>query len=114
MLSCSGNDLAVSYDSYPPGDDVLTAMGGHLDVHSPTIVLEARWHLGVSVPVVDVADFSLVGVDSAGELVDASLSLGEVLVGDGGMLSYGGDEAVRNGARCVSEVVVLHAEEGLS
>src|SRR6266851_9226990 len=114
MLPCSGDDLAVSHDSDPLGDDVLATVGGHLDVHSSTIVLKVGWHFGVPIPIADAADFSLTGVDGAGELVDASSSFSEALVGDGGASPYGGDEAMCNGVCCVGEVVVLQAEEGLS
>ncbi len=114
MLSCLGDDLAVPHDLDPFGDDVLAAVGGHLDVHSSAIVFEVGWHFRVSVAIVDEVDFSLAGVYCAGELVDASSCLSEALVGEGGTSSYCQDEAVCDSVCCVGEVMVLHVEDGLS
>jgi len=114
VLSCSGNDLAVPHDLDPFGDDVLSTVGGHLDVHSPTIVFEVGWHLGVPVAVLDMPDFCFTGMYCSSELVDVASGLAEALVGDGSASSYRRDEAVGDGACCVGKVAVLHAEEGLS
>ncbi len=88
MLSCSGDDLAVPHDSNPLGDNVLSAVGGHLDVHSPAVAFEVRWHLGVSVAVLDTPDFGLTGVYRSSELVNAASGLTEALVGEGGASLY--------------------------
>ena len=114
MLSCSGDDLAIPHDSDPLGDDILPAVGGHLDVHSPAVALKVRWHLRVSIAVLDVTDFGFAGMYCPSELVDVASGFAKALVGDGGASSYCRDEAIGDGAGCVSEVVVLHAEEGLS
>ena len=114
MLSCSGDDLTIPHDPNPLGDNVLSAVGGHLDVHSPAIAFEVGWHCGVPIAISDTLDFSLAGVYCSGELVDVVSGLAEALVGDGSASSYRRDEAVGDGACCVGKVAVLHAEEGLS
>ncbi len=50
-------------------------------------------------------------MDHSRELVDAAACLGEALVGTGGSPSDRGDEAVRNNARCVGNVVAPLAED---
>jgi len=82
-----------------------------LDVHSSTIALKVGWHLAVSIVVPNVVDFGLAGVYCSYELVDVAVSFSESLVGDGCASVYCGDEAICDGVRCVSEVIVLHVED---
>jgi len=114
VLFCPGDNFAIPYDSEPVGDDVLSVVGGHLDVYSPSIMLEVGWHFGVPVAVPNAVDLGFVGVYCSGELVDVAVGFGEPLVSEGGVLVYCGDEAICNGMCGVSEVVVLHAEDGFS
>ncbi len=88
MLSCSGNNLTVPHDSNPSGNDILTIVGGHLDVHSSPISLKLGGHVGVPVAIPKVADFTFVGVYCPVELVDAAAGFGEALVGEGGVASH--------------------------
>ena len=114
MLSCSGDDLTVSHDSNPLGDDILPTVGGHLDVHLSSVAFEVKQHLGVSIAISDMADFGLAGVYHPRELVDAASGLAKALVSEGSASSYHRDEAICDDVCCVGEVVVLHVEEGLS
>jgi len=45
------------------------------------------------------------------ELVDASACLGEALIRAGGTPPYGGDEAARDDARCVGNVLAFPMED---
>jgi len=58
MLSCSGDDLAVPHDVDPSGDDVLTIVGGHLNVHPTPIVFKVRGHVDIARSVPEVADLN--------------------------------------------------------
>ena len=77
-------------------------------------MFEVGWHFRASVVVLDAADFGLARVHCSGELVDVVSGLGQALIGGGGAALYCRDEAVCDGAYGVGEVVVLHAEDGLS
>ena len=114
MLSCSGNNFTVPHNPNPSGNDILAAVGGYLDVHPSSVVLEFGWHFGVSVAVSKAADLTFVGVYCPGELVDAAAGFGEPLVGDGCALLYCRDEAICDGMCSVGEIVVLHVEDGFS
>ena len=114
MLSCLGDNLAVPHNLDPLSDDILATVRGHLDVHSSAVAFEVGWHFGVSIAIPNAADFGLAGVYCSGELVDAASCLNEALVGKGGAALYGRDEAICDGVHGVGEVVVLHAEDGLS
>ncbi len=114
MLPGSGDNLAVPHKSDPSSDDILAAVGGHLNVHSSSVPLEVGRHLGVVVTVSDTTDLSFSGMHGSIELVDSASGLAKVLVGDGGASLDGQDEAICDGPRCVGEVVVFHVEEGLS
>ena len=85
-----------------------------MNVHSPSVSLKVGWHFGVRAAVSDVANFGLSGVYCSIELIDAVPGLSKTLVGDGGAPSDCRDEAVCDSPCCVGEVIVLHAEEGLS
>ena len=85
-----------------------------MDVHLSSVLLVVGQHLGGVVGASDVLDFGFPGVYCPVELVDASAGFGDTLVGDGAASPDCRDEAVCNGSCCVSEVVVLHVEEGLS
>ena len=63
-------------------------MGGHLDIHSPAVAFEVRWHLGVSVAILDAANLGLSGMYCSGKLVNAASGLAEALVGEGGASLY--------------------------
>src|SRR6266851_612785 len=114
MLSCSGDNLTIPHDPDPMRDNVLALVGGHLDVHSPAVLLVLGWHFRVSITVPEAAYFGFVGVYCSSELVDMVACFGEALVSDGSAVSYCQDEAVCDGTHGVSEVVVLHAEDCLS
>ena len=85
-----------------------------MDVHSPPVAFKVGWHFGAFIVVSDAADFSLAGMYCPGKLVDTVSGLDKVSVGDGSASSYRQDEAICDGAHGVSEVVILHAEDGLS
>ncbi len=89
-------------------------MGGHLDVHSPSVPLIAGRHVGGGIAASDAADLGLPGVHRSLELVDASTGFCEALVGDRAAAVDGGDEAVGDGSCSVGEGVILHVEEGRS
>ncbi len=107
MLPCSGDDLAVSYDLDPLGNDVLTIVGGHLDVHLSPIAFEGGGHFYISCPILELADFSLMDVYCSYELVDVAVGFGEALVNGGCSALDCGDEAVSNGVCGVLEVTTL-------
>jgi len=109
-----GNDLAIPHDPNPLGDDVLTAVGGHLDVHSSPITLEVGWHFRACIAVLDVADLGLAGMYCSSELVDTASCLGKALVSEGSTALHHRDEAVHNSACGIGQVIVLQAEDGLS
>ena len=97
MLPCPSNDLTVSYNSDPSSDNVLAAVGGHLDVHSSPIVFKGGGHLDVPHPVLEVADLGFSGMYHSCELVDVMVGFGEALVGGCYLSTYRGDEAIGNG-----------------
>jgi len=112
MLPCSGNNLAIPYDSDPPGNDILSIMGGHLDVHSSPIVFKGQGHLYISCPVTELADFSLVGVYSSCKLINVVLGFCEALVSGCSPSSYYRDEAVGDSVHSVLKVTTLvHVED---
>jgi len=114
MLSRSGDDFTIPHDPDPLGDDVLTIVGGYLDIYPSSISLILGWHLRVSIAISEVVYLGLMGVYCPGELVDVPSSFDEALVSEGSVALHHRDEAVCNGAHGVSEVVVLHVEDGLS
>ncbi len=115
MLSCSGDNLTVPHDPNPSGDDILTTVGGHLDVHLSSIAFEFGGHVDVAQPISEVADFGLVGVDCSSELVDTLVGFGKPLVSDRYSSAYHADEAICNGVHSVVEVIPnLHVKDGLS
>ncbi len=85
-----------------------------MDVHLPSVSLVVGWHLGGFASDLDVADFGFPGVYRPLEVVDVASGFGKALVGNGAASPDCRDEAVCDGLRCVGEVIVLHAEEGLS
>ncbi len=115
MFSCSSDNLTIPHDSDPPGNDVLTIVGGHLDVHLPSIALKIGGHIDIAQSVPEVADFSFAGVHHSCKLVNVVVGFGEPLVSDCYASMHCGDEAVCDGVCGVIEVItVLHVEEGLS
>jgi len=114
VLSSLGDNLPIPHNPDPAGDDVLSIVGGHLNVHSSSVVLKLSWHLRIPIVVPDAADFGFTGVYCSGELVDPMVGFHESLVGDGGSAAYYGDETICDGTCGVSEVIVLHAEDGFS
>ncbi len=115
MLPCSGDNLAVSHDSDPASEDILTVVGVHLDVHAPSIALEGGGHIHISHPVSEMVNLGFAGVYCSGELVNAAAGFGELLVECCCASVDGGDKAVCNSMCSVMEVVtILHAEDGLS
>src|SRR5216683_1882159 len=105
MLPSSGDDLTIPHNLDPLGDDVLATMGGHLNVHLPSVSLKVGQHLRVPVGIADVADFGFLSVHCSVEPVDVAPGFGEALVGDGGASSDCRDEAVCHGPCCVGEVL---------
>ena len=113
MLPCSGNNLTVPHNSDSLGDDVLTTVGGHLDVHSSPILLKGGGHFCISHPVSEVANLDFTGVYSPIELVDVVAGFGEFLVGGCHSLAYCGDKTIDDSVCGVVKVVaVLHAKDG--
>ncbi len=113
MFPCSSDDFAVSYDLDPPSDDVLSTLAGHLNIHSPSIPLKCWWHVDVSSPGLEVAYFSLLLLDDADKLIDVAASLFKVLLGNGGLVTYGGGKPIGDGVCGSSEVIILiHTEDG--
>ena len=113
MLSCLGDDLAVPHNPDPTGNDVLSIVGGHLDVHLPAVLLEGRGHVKVPAPGSEAIDFNLSLAYHTIELVNGVSGLLEVLVGDCGLLAYCGDEAVGDGMHGFLKVATLiHVEDG--
>ncbi len=80
MLSCSSDDLAIPHDSNLSSDDVLTTVGGHLNVHSSPVVLEIRGHVNITSSVPKAADLDLTRVNQSGKLVNAAAGFGKSLV----------------------------------
>ena len=85
-----------------------------MDVHSPSVSLVPGRHVGGGIVVLNASDFGLSCVDCALELVNAPSGLRKSLVGGCASAVDGRNEAVGDGVGCVSEGVVLHAEEGRS
>jgi len=100
VLPSSGDDLAVSHNSDPLGDDVLATVGGHLDVHLSSILLEVGQHFGGPIVVPDAVDFGFSGVYCPIELVDMVPGLAKALVGKGGASSDRQEEDVRRPVLC--------------
>ncbi len=73
MLSCLGDDLAFPHNPDPLSNDVLATVGGHLDVHSSTVVFEVGRHFRVPIAISDAANFGFMGVYCSSKLVDAAL-----------------------------------------
>jgi len=88
MVPSPCDNLAISHDLNPLGNDVLAIVGGHLDVHSFTVTLVFGGHFDVSISVSDVADLGFSGVNCPIELIDAAVSFGQSLVGDCSLLAY--------------------------
>src|SRR6266853_6647612 len=115
MLPCSGNNFTVPHAPDPLGNDVFPALGGHLYVYLSSILLIDGGHVDVSAPSPEAVDFDLSLLHDPIELIDAVVSLFKVLVGDGHLSAYGGDEAVGNSVCGGLEVFTLvHAEDHFS
>ncbi len=115
MLPCPGNNFAIPYDPNLLGNNVLSTLGGHLDVHSPAILLKSGGHVHVSASGLEVVDFGFSLVDDAVESVDVGMGLPEVLVSDCHLMAYGGDEAIDDGMHGGLKVITLvHVEDGFS
>jgi len=107
VLPHSGDNFAIPHDSDPLSDNILPTLGGYLYVHLPSISLVGGGHVDVSAPGVEVVDFGLSLLHNPIELVDAVVSLLEVLVGGGCPLVYSGDEAIGHGACGGLKVITL-------
>ncbi len=112
MLPCPGNDLAVLHDLDPLSNNVLAAVGGHLNVHSSPIVFKGGGHFDVSCLVVEVVDLGFMSVHSCCELGDVVVGFSEALVSGCSPSSYYRDEAVGDSVHSVLKVTTLvHVED---
>jgi len=106
MLSCSGNNFPIHHDANLPGNDVLSALTGHLYVHSSAIAFIGGRHVNIPPSSTEVAYLGFLLLDGTVELVNADSGFFKVLLRDGGVAVDSGDEAIGDGAGSGSKVVV--------
>ena len=71
MLPCPSNNFSIPQHPDPLCDNILTTLGGHLNVHSFSISLIGGGHVHISHPVLELAYFIFLLLHGPLESVDA-------------------------------------------